>query len=221
MEDTHSATVVRALKQLFLVISVLYFYIISFALLFHLPTFGLDTPPVYLAMGTLFLAAICLEILLAWWHRRKAIMWGVLGILAYGVIGLYLAPLLYGQGILVYVLLEPLVITFIGGFAFVFGHLLADAFSAGRALSLQEIERALERLPGWTIDGITLRKVYRFDTAERATHFVHLMAQLARKRRRRPHVRQEGTDVDVVLSTEGANAITHLDLAMAREIDAI
>lgn len=208
------------LKEMLLVITVVYFYGLGFALLFHRPTFGLDAPPMFLTMSSLFLIAILIEMMLAWWNKLRFILWGMLGLLAYAILGLYLAPSLYGDEILLYVFVEPLLITFIGGFAFVYGRLLADAFFSGAPLRPAALERSLRTLPGWVIERNALRKTYRFDGFGSALNFLNRIGRLGEKRTHYPRVHMRGSSVSVELSTSHPNGVSHLDISMAREIDA-
>lgn len=116
----------NGLKDTLLVLCICYFYALAFGLGLHREVFGLDDQRIFLSMCALFLFALSIEALLSWWNRRAILFWGVLGVLFYGIVGLYVAPIFYGASIITYVLLEPLVIVFVGGFAFAYGHVLAE-----------------------------------------------------------------------------------------------
>lgn len=115
------------LKESLLVLCICYFYAIAFSLGLHREVFGLDDVRIFVSMCALFLFALSIEVLLSWWNKRAQFFWICMAVLFYGVMGLYVAPIIYGPSIITYVLLEPLVIVFVGGFAFVYGKVLSQA----------------------------------------------------------------------------------------------
>ena len=221
MATSDTVSRIRDWKDLLLIISVVYFYGMGTALLFHLPTFGLASPPVFLCMGFIFLVAFMLELLLSWWNRRRSLMGFFLGALAYGVLAIYVAPLLYGRWILTYTLLEPVIIVFIGGLAFIYGKLFADIMYVAKPLTAEEVKSAVLKLPGWKYTNNSLQKTFSFPDSDHAVDFSLLVKRLGKKRRHEPTVSLKGTNVEVVLRTTYPASVTRLDLNLAEEIDGI
>ena len=221
MASPDAVSRIRDWKDLLLIISVVYFYGMGTALLFHLPTLGLASPPVFLCMGFIFLVAFMLELLLSWWNRRRSLMGSFLGALAYGVLAIYVAPLLYGRWILTYTLLEPVIVIFIGGLAFIYGKLFADMMYVAKPLTVEEAKEATRNLPGWKFTNDSLQKTFVFSDNERAVDFSLLVKRLGKQRRHDPAVSLKGTNVEVVLRTTHPASVTRLDLKLAEEIDGI
>lgn len=221
MHSPDTVSRLRDFKDLLFILAVIYFYAIGTLLLFHWPTYGLASAPVFLSVGFIFLAAFAVEMLLSWWNRRRWFLSAILGAATYGVLALYLAPLLYGQWILTYALLEPLVIVFVGGLAFVYGKILADILYASKPLTQEDITRAVKNMPGWSYVNETLHKTYSFSTKELAQDFSLLVERLGKKRHHPAQVNLSVTHVEVTLRTARPRSVTRLDLALANEIDAM
>lgn len=204
-----------------MLLSVCYFYGLAFALHFDKPTFGLDAPPVFLVMGTIFLLALALEVVLAWWNRISFISWAFLWLVSYGVIGLYVAPLIFGPEILLFVYVEPVIIIFLGGFAFIYGKLIADAFLPQRRLSQERLQRELLGLPGWQIDGNGIVKTYNFKTFPDALNFVNRVALIAESMQHHPDVHTKQSSVIIHLTSHEDGGVAMRDIREAKKIDAI
>jgi len=207
------------LKETLLIITVLYFYGLAFALIFHRDTYGLDQPGIFLFVGILFFIALVLEAVLAFWDKLKFLFWVALGIVSFAIIGLYLAPALYGSGILVYVFLEPLIIALIGGFAFSTGHILSTQLFSTVRLTSPQLSSALARLPGWTTVRGGIEKTYRFTDFSEALNFLNRVATYVNRSRHRPEFALKGTTVSIHLTTPGEGGITATDIAHAKKFD--
>lgn len=209
------------LKETLLLLSVCYFYGLAFALHFEKPTFGLDTPPVFLVMGTIFLTALALEVLLAWWSRLAFILWAFLWLVSYGVIGLYVAPRIFGPEILLYVYAEPVIVIFMGGFAFSFGRLIAEAFLPQRRLSRDQMHKELLSLPGWRSEGSGIVKTYQFKTFPDALNFVNRVARVAESMHHHPDIHTEKMKVHIRLTSHEYGGVAMRDIREAKKIDAV
>lgn len=172
---------IRNLKEAILALCMLYFYGLSLALQFGKPTFGMERPWIFLPMSTLFLVAIALEALLAWWNRRVFLLWVIAFVVAYGFVWLYMAPAVYGQGLVPYVMLLPLAAVFYGGAAYSLTRLMGDVLFPPRPLSRAAIERELADLPGWRTMQPVLEKTYRFTDFEEATNFMNQVARVTKR----------------------------------------
>ena len=83
----------------------------------------------------------------------------------------------------------------------------------------EEIDRALGELPGWKREGNELVKWFRFRGFPEAVAFVERMVEPAERLNHHPDLEIHERRVRVGLHTWRANAITAMDLALAREIE--
>lgn len=125
---------IQNLKEMLLVISILYFYGLAFAINQHKETYGLDSPTAFVVMGIVFLIALFLEVLVTWWPFRDRILAASVFILAYAYLGIFVAPALFGDRVIIISLLAPVIVTFVGGFAYVYARLLYRALFAVEAV---------------------------------------------------------------------------------------
>lgn len=210
------------LKETILVVTVLYFYALAFALSFDRPTYGMDAPAIFLTMSVLFLLAMALEIVLAWWDKRRVLLWFVLAVVSYGVIGLYVAPAVYGSWILLFVLLEPLLIAFVGGFAFASAHLIARSLFSTILLRPNQLAVALDRLPGWNLDGEAIRKTYEFVDFAEALNFVNQAGRVIEATHHHPsELHLTGNRVEIALTSPEERGVTITDVSLARKFDSL
>ncbi len=215
------STYLSNLKEFVLVVTILYFYGLAFAMQFGKSLYNLDHPAVFLTMCLLYLLAVGYEIVFNWWKARTFLVWFLLWVVSYGIIGLYLAPAIFGRWILTYVFIEPLVIVFIGGFAFSVGRVLALHFTQRSTLTPGELERALQDLPGWNTDGQSLAKSFESRDFEDALNFVNQVGRIAIGMRHYPRLKLSGAHVTVRLSSWHIGGLTKTDINQARKIDAI
>lgn len=209
------------LKDILLVLSVAYFYGLAIALQFRLATYGMDTPAIFLAMNVFFLLAIGLEVTLAWWNKKVSVLWLALGVLSYGIIGLYVAPAFYGSWILTFVFLEPLIIVFVGGLAFGFGHMLAPHVVPATRLSPGQIRSALGGLPGWEYADGKLAKAFQFRDFVGTLNFLNQVGEILNETRHHIEFHLSGRAITLVLTTPDQKGVTVTDLDHARKFDAI
>lgn len=207
------------LKQALLVVSILYFYVLAFMLRSNRQTYGLDQPLPFVSMALVFLTAISIEAGFTWWHRRKRIGWWALLIFSYALLGLVIAPSLYGDSVLLFALLLPLITVFVGGFAFAFSNVLYRAFRRPTRIPLADLKLALQPMPGWDALAGGIEKLYRFPTLDDALRFVNVCGVLSEKFRHPLHCDLQETRVKVRLQTPDAGGVTEKDLLVAREFD--
>lgn len=215
------ATYLANLKEFVLVVSILYFYGLAFAMQFGKSLYNLDHPAIFLTMCTVYLLAIGYEIVFNWWKAGSFLVWFFLWVVSYGIIGLYLAPAIFGNWILVYVFIEPIIIVFIGGFAFSVGRVLALHFTQRSTLSTSELEQALRDLPGWSADGRSLVKTFEYRDFEESLNFVNQVGRLAISMRHYPRLKLAGPRVTIRLSSWHIGGLTRTDVNQALRIDAI
>jgi pterin-4a-carbinolamine dehydratase len=209
------------LKQVLLLAAVVYFYTLAFAMIFSVNRHGIDRPFIFLLFGTFFLIAVILEAVLVFWDRLKFLFWVVLGFACFGAIGLFLAPALYGRGVLVYVLLEPLIVLFVGGFAFSVGRVLAPQFVVRHRLTSSQLADALSRLPDWYEARGGIEKVYRFADIDHAFAFTNRVDSFVKETRHRPQVKLDGATVRVHLITPDQGGVTATDITHAKRFDSL
>ncbi|MDD7909439.1 MULTISPECIES: 4a-hydroxytetrahydrobiopterin dehydratase [Pseudovibrio] len=88
-------------------------------------------------------------------------------------------------------------------------------------LSQQEIDAALESLPGWkiSIDGKSIQKAFRFKNFVRAFGFMSQVALLCEKQNHHPDWSNNYRDVQISLSSHDVNALTKRDIRLATSIE--
>lgn len=209
------------LKRALLVISTAYFYVLALAINYHLATYGLDSPLVFLGVGLLFVIAIALEAGMTWWHWRKRILWGALLALSYALLGFVIAPSLYGEWTLVVAMYFPLVAVFIIGFLYSSSRVFIRAFTTHMRLPFDEIDSALKAMPGWRYAADHLEKTYRFPSFGEAIGFMDAVGVAAQKRHHIPDVEIRKNAVTLRLTTPDAGGVTKADLEIAKEFDGI
>ena len=90
-----------------------------------------------------------------------------------------------------------------------------------RRVSEQEIDEALEALPGWSIKDGKLHKVYEFDSFAKALGWMVIVGVQADKMNHHPDWSNVYNKVTVNLSTHDMdNAISTWDLELAEKMEA-
>jgi 4a-hydroxytetrahydrobiopterin dehydratase len=86
-------------------------------------------------------------------------------------------------------------------------------------ISLGELQRRLDKLPGWGVEGTALVKEYVFDDFASGAEFVRKIGEVAKELDHDPTVliRREGVHVE--LTTENERAITEKDFMLAEAIE--
>lgn len=86
-------------------------------------------------------------------------------------------------------------------------------------MSDEEIERALEGLPGWRREGGEIFKWYRFPGFPEAMAFLGRLVEPCERLDHHPDIESHYDRVRIGLHTWSANAITSKDIALAGEIE--
>lgn len=89
-------------------------------------------------------------------------------------------------------------------------------------LSEQQLREGLQSLaPGWSVAETALVRTVEFESFLTAVRFVTELAPVAERLDHHPDLRLSWRTVELSLSTHSAGGLTELDLALARELDAI
>lgn len=86
-------------------------------------------------------------------------------------------------------------------------------------LTLDDIEAALSKMPGWKREGAELVKTFRFATYLHGIDFVNRLAQSAEAMNHHPDLYVGWRKVTVRLTTHSAGGITPLDIQMAQNAE--
>lgn len=83
------------------------------------------------------------------------------------------------------------------------------------------IGRELAELPGWQGDPTALRKTYAFSDFASAWRFVDQVAEVAEALDHHPEIVWRYNQVTIVTTTHRTGAVTDLDFALARRLEAL
>lgn len=87
-------------------------------------------------------------------------------------------------------------------------------------LSREEIDRAIEELPGWSFEDDTITKTFEFGDFRAAVSFIVRIAFYAEEMNHHPNLENVYNRVSIALSTHDAgNKVTEMDLELARRIE--
>ena len=88
------------------------------------------------------------------------------------------------------------------------------------ALTPEQIEQALERLPGWAYQQQAFCKTFCFQTFSEAISFIVRLAFEAEALNHHPEIRNVYQRVEIILTThEAENQVTARDLQLAETIE--
>jgi 4a-hydroxytetrahydrobiopterin dehydratase len=87
-------------------------------------------------------------------------------------------------------------------------------------LAADEVQRRIQDLPGWQIDGAAIRKEYPCASFRSAIIFVNVVADVAELEEHHPDIMIQYNQVTMSLSTHSEGGVTERDIAMARRIEA-
>ena len=92
---------------------------------------------------------------------------------------------------------------------------------AGRIMHLDAdtIRQRLSELEGWTREGDTIRKTYRFEDFRASMAFVNAVAELAEALDHHPDIFVSYATVTLTLTTHDAGGLSERDFELARRID--
>ncbi len=88
-------------------------------------------------------------------------------------------------------------------------------------LTADELTTALEGLDGWTVEGKTLKKSLKFDNFAAALEYVNRVGALAEAADHHPDITLGWGYAEIALTTHDRGGITDVDIALAKQIDAI
>lgn len=212
---------VQSAKQILLVLSVLYFYGLALATTFQWGTYGLDGPATFIVMGSVFLLALFLEVLVTWWPFRARILAVTLLCLGYAFLGFIVAPALYGGQAAIYFLLAPVALTFVLGISYGFAHVIYKHFFIPMSMTPEAIRAALPAYPGWRYESGGLEKYFRFASFIQALNFVNKIGLLAQAGHREPDIALTQGTVRLRLYYPDAGGVTEEDFVMAKKVEEI
>lgn len=86
-------------------------------------------------------------------------------------------------------------------------------------LDEQEVENRLLEVPGWRLEGATLRREYVLKDFAAAMVFVNQVAELAEEAKHHPDIHIRWNRVRLFLSTHSKGGITNLDFDLAAQIE--
>jgi 4a-hydroxytetrahydrobiopterin dehydratase len=90
---------------------------------------------------------------------------------------------------------------------------------AAQKLTEDEIQQHLAQLPGWQVEGVTLRKTYRFPSFVKSMEFVNQLAQIAESVQHHPDIDIRYDKVTIGLTTHDSGGITANDIELAATAD--
>lgn len=206
------------LRQILLAIPIAYFYAVAFFLEIGSSNKIVMHPFAFLMFGLLFLCGLLLELYVTWWHKRRRLVWWGLAIASYGIIGLGVAPTLYGSWVIPFVLLAPLSVVFIVGFAYVYSHLMYIHFFL-QPLDEAQIKLALRSLPGWSVNVDRLEKTFLFKRVGQPRMFDEGCQSLAKHMHCEVAIELKGQGAVVRVRPPEGGGLTQKDLDLAHLID--
>lgn len=84
---------------------------------------------------------------------------------------------------------------------------------------IEEINRKLEELNGWSLRGNSIEKTYEFDNFLESIEFINKIAPLAESQNHHPDIDIRYNKVIITLSTHSENGLTEKDFNLAQGID--
>ena len=91
--------------------------------------------------------------------------------------------------------------------------------SSAPVLSADEVQQRLTALPGWTRQGDTITKTFRFATFPDGIACIARVADIAEAQQHHPDIDIRYTAVTFTLSTHDSGGITGKDFELAPEIE--
>lgn len=90
-----------------------------------------------------------------------------------------------------------------------------------RKLSESEIAENLSELDGWSVEGIWLKRRYKFENFAQALAFVNQVGVIAETADHHPDIKFGWGYANIDLTTHDAGGLTHNDFDVAGEIEGI
>lgn len=88
-----------------------------------------------------------------------------------------------------------------------------------RILTVDELAAAIAALDGWAADGLTIKKITKFNNFAEALEFVNQVGQLAEAADHHPDITFGWGHAEIVLTTHDRGGVTDVDLGLASKID--
>jgi len=88
-------------------------------------------------------------------------------------------------------------------------------------LSEAEIEAQLKEVPGWTRDGKSITRTWKFRDFPEALRFINRVGELAESMNHHPDIYNSWATVKLALTTHDAGGLTARDFKLAKQIDAL
>lgn len=90
-----------------------------------------------------------------------------------------------------------------------------------KKLSHDEILKALTQLPGWSVENEAIHKTFQFETYGEGLLFAVVVGHLANSLDHHPDMMIGYRKVDISISTHSESGVTHLDITLAGNIEAV
>lgn len=90
-----------------------------------------------------------------------------------------------------------------------------------KKLDETEIKEKLNELNDWKVDGVNLKKRYKFENFAEALEFVNQAGKIAERRDHHPDITFGWGYAQFFITTHDSGGLTENDFALAREIDKI
>jgi 4a-hydroxytetrahydrobiopterin dehydratase len=91
----------------------------------------------------------------------------------------------------------------------------------GDAMNAGEVAAQLKVLDQWSVDGVALKRVYRFETYYETLAFVNALAYMVHREDHHPDLHVGYNHCEVRYSTHSVNGISENDFISAAKADAI
>ena len=88
-------------------------------------------------------------------------------------------------------------------------------------MNLGEIQKKMETLKDWALEGSSIVKDYTFQDFKQALEFVNKVGEVAEKNRHHPSIILDYNFVHLTLTTHSEHTLTEKDFIVAEEIDKI
>ena len=88
-------------------------------------------------------------------------------------------------------------------------------------LSAEDTTDLLPQIPGWTLEGVTLRRAFRFKDFAGAMAFVNRVAERAEAEGHHPDIHIAWNRVRLELTTHAINGLSENDFILAAKINAL
>lgn len=88
-------------------------------------------------------------------------------------------------------------------------------------LTEAEIEARLKEVPGWSRQGKSITRTWKFRDFREALRFINQVGELAESMDHHPEIYNSWATVTLTLTTHDKGGLTNLDFELAKKIDAL